>query len=128
MGQPGAWPRQDIRLIVNQVQLHTIIGGIEVDYNDKNLVEQGFVFKRLGTGQMCGCGESFTQLGSNAALGWKVWNIIFILVKIERWELGVVRWKTFTNTLNDCLMKEIQTSSFLEAQSAHGGNRTWQKS
>jgi iron-sulfur cluster assembly protein len=68
----AAYFHGDVRLIVNQVQLHTIIGGIEVDYNDKNLVEQGFVFKRLGTGQMCGCGESFTQLGSNAALGWKV--------------------------------------------------------
>jgi len=61
----------DVRLIINQVQLHTIIGSLEVDYNDANLVEQGFVFKRLGTGQMCGCGESFTPLGSNEKLGWK---------------------------------------------------------
>ena len=68
----SAYFHGDVRLIINQVQLHTIIGGIEVDYNDKNLVEQGFVFKRLGTGQMCGCGESFTPLGSNAALGWKI--------------------------------------------------------
>ena len=68
----SAYFHGDVRLIINQIQLHTVIGGIEVDYNDKNLVEQGFVFKRLGTGQMCGCGESFTQLGSNAALGWKV--------------------------------------------------------
>jgi len=60
----------DVRLIINQVQLHTIIGSLEVDYNDANLVEQGFVFKRLGTGQMCGCGESFTPINSNKPLGW----------------------------------------------------------
>ena len=51
-------------------QLHTIIGSLEIDYRDDNIVEQGFVFKRLGSGQMCGCGESFTPLGSTAPLGW----------------------------------------------------------
>jgi iron-sulfur cluster assembly protein len=67
----SAYFHGDVRLIINQIQLHTVIGGIELDYSDKNLVEQGFVFKRLGTGQVCGCGESFTPLGSNQALGWK---------------------------------------------------------
>jgi iron-sulfur cluster assembly protein len=60
----------DVRLIVNQVQLHTVIGSLEVGYSEKNLVEQGFVFKRLGTGEKCGCGESFTPLGSTQKLGW----------------------------------------------------------
>ena len=60
----------DVRLIVNQVQLHTIMGSLEVGYSDKNLVEQGFVFKRLGTGEMCGCGESFTPINSDKSLGW----------------------------------------------------------
>jgi Fe-S cluster assembly iron-binding protein IscA len=60
----------DVRLIINQVQHHTVIGSLEVDYNDKNLVEQGFVFKRLQSGEMCGCGESFTPLGSTQKLGW----------------------------------------------------------
>ena len=59
-----------IDFIIDNVQLHTIIGSLEVDYKDDNLVEQGFVFKRLGSGQMCGCGESFTPLGSNKPLGW----------------------------------------------------------
>ena len=68
----SAYFHGDVRLIINQIQLHTIIGGIELDYNDKNLVEQGFMFKILGTGQMCGCGESFTPLGSNQALGWTI--------------------------------------------------------
>jgi iron-sulfur cluster assembly protein len=60
----------NITFIIDNVQLHTVIGSLEVDYNDNNLVEQGFMFKRLGSGQMCGCGESFTPLGSNKALGW----------------------------------------------------------
>ena len=59
-----------IDFIIDNVQLHTIIGSLEVDYKDDNLVEQGFVFKRLGSVQMCGCGESFTPLGSNKPLGW----------------------------------------------------------
>ena len=59
-----------IDFIIDNVQLHTIIGSLEVDYKDDNLVEQGFVFKRLRSGQMCGCGESFTPLGSNKPLGW----------------------------------------------------------
>ena len=59
-----------IDFIIDNVQLHTIIGSLEIDYRDDNIVEQGFVFKRLGSGQMCGCGESFTPLGSTAPLGW----------------------------------------------------------
>ena len=66
----SAYFHGDVRLIVNQIQLHTVIGSLEVGYSDKNLVEQGFVFKRLGTGQMCGCGESFTPINSNKPLGW----------------------------------------------------------
>ena len=60
----------NITFIIDNVQLQTIIGSLEVDYRDDNIVEQGFVFKRLGSGQMCGCGESFTPLGSTAPLGW----------------------------------------------------------
>ena len=59
-----------IDFIIDNVQLHTIIGSLEIDYRDDNIVEQGFVFKRLGSGQMCGCGESFTPLGSTTPLGW----------------------------------------------------------
>ena len=45
---------------INTKHGKNLIGSLRVEYNDANLVEQGFVFKRLGTGQMCGCGESFT--------------------------------------------------------------------
>ena len=66
----SAYFHGDVRLIINQVQFHTIIGSLEIDYSEKNLVEQGFIFKRLDTGKMCGCGESFTPLNSNKPLGW----------------------------------------------------------
>ena len=49
----------NIKFIIDNVQLQTIIGSLEVDYRDDNIVEQGFVFKRLSSGQLCGCGESF---------------------------------------------------------------------
>ena len=52
-------------------ELHeNVIGDLMVDYNDENLVEQGFVFQRMSTGVVCGCGESFTPLGSTKSLGW----------------------------------------------------------
>ena len=57
-------------LIIDTEQHETIIGDLLVDYRDDNLVEQGFVFQRLGLGQICGCGESFTPLGSTNVLGW----------------------------------------------------------
>ena len=57
-------------LLIDTEIHETIIGDLEVDYRDDNLVEQGFIFKRLGSGQLCGCGESFTPLGSDKALGW----------------------------------------------------------
>ena len=56
--------------IINTVLHETIIGDLMVDYRDDNIVEQGFVFQRLNTGVVCGCGESFTPLGSTKSLGW----------------------------------------------------------
>ena len=59
---------EDFLLIDTEIH-ETIIGDLKVDYRDDNLVEQGFVFKRP-SGQLCGCGESFTPLGSDISLGW----------------------------------------------------------
>ena len=60
---------EDIAII--DTKLHeNIIGDLMVDYRDDNLVEQGFVFQRMSTGVVCGCGESFTPLGSTKTLGW----------------------------------------------------------
>ena len=62
---------EDFLLIDTEIH-ETIIGDLEVDYRDDNLVEQGFIFKRMGPGHLgeCGCGESFTPLGSDTPLGW----------------------------------------------------------
>ena len=53
---------QDVSVIVDREALIDILGAIRIDYSDKNLVEQGFVFEQLITGHQCGCGESFTPV------------------------------------------------------------------
>jgi iron-sulfur cluster assembly accessory protein len=53
---------QDVSVIVNREALTDILGAIRIDYSDKNLVEQGFVFEQLINGHQCGCGESFTPV------------------------------------------------------------------
>ena len=53
---------QDVSVIVDREALTDILGPIRIDYTDKNLVEQGFVFEQLITGHQCGCGESFTPV------------------------------------------------------------------
>ena len=53
---------QDISVIVDREALTDILGPIRIDYSDKNLVEQGFVFEQLVNGHQCGCGESFTPV------------------------------------------------------------------
>ena len=53
---------QDVSVIVDREALTDILGSIRIDYSDKNLVEQGFVFEQLITGHQCGCGESFTPV------------------------------------------------------------------
>ena len=53
---------QDVSVIVDREALTDILGAIRIDYSDKNLVEQGFVFEQLTNGHQCGCGESFTPV------------------------------------------------------------------
>ena len=53
---------QDVSVIVDREALTDILGPIRIDFSDKNLVEQGFVFEQLTTGHECGCGESFTPV------------------------------------------------------------------
>ena len=52
----------DVKLVVDEKILNEIIGDVEVDYKIGNLVEQGFIFKRLKYAHVCGCGESFTPI------------------------------------------------------------------
>ena len=68
--------QHDVKLVVDETMLNDIIGDIEVDYKVGNLVEQGFMFKRLKYAHVCGCGESFTPVKDIPAdgkqqLGWK---------------------------------------------------------
>ena len=53
---------QEVSVIVDREALTDILGPIRIDYSDKNLVEQGFVFEQLVNGHQCGCGESFTPV------------------------------------------------------------------
>ena len=64
-----------VNLVVDEYILNDIIGDVEVDYKIGNLVEQGFIFKRLKYEHVCGCGESFTPIKDIPAdgkqhLGW----------------------------------------------------------
>ena len=66
----------DVKLVVDEKILNEIIGDVEVDYRIGNLVEQGFIFKRLKYAHVCGCGESFTPLkdiptDGKQKLGWQ---------------------------------------------------------
>tara|TARA_B110000196_G_scaffold313101_1_gene319275 strand:+ start:832 stop:1236 length:405 start_codon:yes stop_codon:yes gene_type:complete len=68
--------QHDVKLVVDEYLLNDIIGDVEVDYKVGNLVEQGFIFKRLKHEHVCGCGESFTPIKDIPAdgkqkLGWK---------------------------------------------------------
>ena len=67
--------QNDVKLVVDEHMLNDIIGDVEVDYKIGNLVEQGFIFKRLKYAHVCGCGESFTPVKDILAdgkqnLGW----------------------------------------------------------
>ena len=53
---------QEVSVIVAREALTDILGPICIDYSDKKLVEQGFVFEQLINGHQCGCGESFTPV------------------------------------------------------------------
>ena len=53
---------QEVSVIVDREALTDILGSIRIDYSDKNMVEQGFVFEQMVNGHQCGCGESFTPV------------------------------------------------------------------
>ena len=51
-----------VSVVVDREALTDILGPLKIDFSDKNLVEQGFVFEQLTNGHQCGCGESFTPV------------------------------------------------------------------
>ena len=50
-----------ISLIVSKELLENVIGDVLISYQNKSLVEQGFMFVR-DNGHECGCGESFSSV------------------------------------------------------------------
>jgi iron-sulfur cluster assembly accessory protein len=63
-----------VKVVCKKDELEDIIGDVLIDYNDDNLVSQGFEFKRTKYNVTCGCGESFAPIsdmerGKNQ-LGW----------------------------------------------------------
>lgn len=65
----AAFSSRGIRLIVDRTTLTEVLGSVEVDYRDENLVEQGFAFKQLQDAATCGCGQSFAPVKSGARDG-----------------------------------------------------------
>jgi len=53
---------QGVRIVVDAACLTDILGSLEIDFRDGNVVEQGFTFRQLSQGAQCGCGESFTPV------------------------------------------------------------------
>ena len=50
-----------ISIIVRKELLENVIGDVLISYQNKSLVEQGFIFVR-DNGHECGCGESFSSV------------------------------------------------------------------
>jgi len=53
---------REVTVIVDREALTEVLGPLKIDFSEKNMVEQGFVFEQLFTGHQCGCGESFTPV------------------------------------------------------------------
>jgi iron-sulfur cluster assembly protein len=53
---------QGIRVVVDRSCLTDVLGSVEVDFKDDNLVEQGFAFRQLEPSATCGCGQSFAPV------------------------------------------------------------------
>ena len=51
-----------IKIVVEDVTLNDVLGSLEIDYKSGEVMDRGFVFKRLNEGATCGCGESFTPI------------------------------------------------------------------
>lgn len=51
-----------IHVVVDRGCLTDVLGSVEVDFRDENMVEQGFSFRQLADSATCGCGQSFTAV------------------------------------------------------------------
>jgi iron-sulfur cluster assembly protein len=50
-----------IRVVVDSKSL-TFLNGMTIDYDIKNLLEGGWVYKNPNAARSCGCGTSFTPV------------------------------------------------------------------
>ena len=53
---------REVAVVVDREALIDVLGPLKIDFSNKNMVEQGFVFEQLTTGHQCGCGESFSPV------------------------------------------------------------------
>lgn len=66
-GKDVVYQSQGVNLVVEKTCLTDILGSLEIDYQTGSMMERGFKFRRLSTGAMCGCGESFTPIKQEAS-------------------------------------------------------------
>jgi iron-sulfur cluster assembly protein len=65
--QDQVFASRGINLVVDRTCLADVLGSVEIDYKDQDLVGQGFKFRPLAAvTDQCGCGESFTAVKSRA--------------------------------------------------------------
>ena len=57
---------EGIRIAVDRTSLTEVLGSLEIDYRQGNLVDSGFTFRQLFNGAQCGCGESFAPVKGGA--------------------------------------------------------------
>lgn len=60
-GEDILFESNGISIIVRKELLENVIGDVLISYQNKSLVEQGFIFVR-DNGHECGCGESFSSV------------------------------------------------------------------
>lgn len=60
--QDRVFTSNGIQIVVDAQCLTDILGPIEIDYQSGAMMEQGFRFRQLSDGALCGCGESFTPV------------------------------------------------------------------
>ena len=66
-GADVVFESQGIKLVVEKSCLTDVLGSVEIDYDNTNMVEQGFKFRPLSGVHTCGCGESFEPIKSKAS-------------------------------------------------------------
>ena len=64
--QDCVFESEGVRIAVDRTCLTDVLGSLEIDYQQGNLIEAGFVFRQLFNGAQCGCGKSFAPVKGSA--------------------------------------------------------------